>query len=162
MPNCIFQQKPMKCWVLLQQYKIIVPLGILHGLKRFHHYCLRREVCIITDHKPYIAILTKQGCDHIISVVIVYYAVHIPVLGSHFIQACPWLTYEIWLSGNNHTEDKNHEITNTIINAISTSVNIPVCTSVKYIHAAIWRCPPVGAEITHSTWMVIQKRLITA
>ena len=31
-------------------------LGILHGLKKFHHYCFAREVLIITDHKPLVAI----------------------------------------------------------------------------------------------------------
>ena len=27
-------------------------LGILHGLKKFHHYCFVREVYVITNHKP--------------------------------------------------------------------------------------------------------------
>ena len=31
-------------------------LGILHGLKKFHYYCFVREVSIITDHKPLVAI----------------------------------------------------------------------------------------------------------
>ena len=31
-------------------------LGIIHGLKKFHHYCFAREVLIITDHKPLVAI----------------------------------------------------------------------------------------------------------
>ena len=26
-------------------------LGILHGLKKIHHFCFAREVFIITDHK---------------------------------------------------------------------------------------------------------------
>ena len=26
--------------------------GILHGLKKFHHYCFAREVYVITNHKP--------------------------------------------------------------------------------------------------------------
>ena len=26
-------------------------LGILHRLKKFHHYCFTREVYVITDHK---------------------------------------------------------------------------------------------------------------
>ena len=36
------------------------PLGILHGLKKFHHYCFAREVHIITDHKPLVAIFKKD------------------------------------------------------------------------------------------------------
>ena len=27
-------------------------LGILHGLKKFHHYCFGREVYVATNHKP--------------------------------------------------------------------------------------------------------------
>ena len=30
-------------------------LGILHGLEKFHHYCFAREVLVITDHKPLVA-----------------------------------------------------------------------------------------------------------
>ena len=35
-------------------------LGILHGLEKFHHYCFAREVLIITDHKPLVAIFKKR------------------------------------------------------------------------------------------------------
>ena len=35
-------------------------LGILNGLEKFHHYCLRREVLIITDHKPLVAMFKKD------------------------------------------------------------------------------------------------------
>ena len=35
-------------------------LGILHGLDNFHHYCFAREVHIITDHKPLVAIFKKD------------------------------------------------------------------------------------------------------
>ena len=35
-------------------------LGILHGLERFHHYCFAKEVSIITDHKPLVAIFKKD------------------------------------------------------------------------------------------------------
>ena len=47
-------------------------LGILHGLKKFHHYCFAREVHIITDHKPLVAIFKKdvpmlsQSIQHIL------------------------------------------------------------------------------------------------
>ena len=36
-------------------------LGILHGLEKFHHYCFTREVHVITDHKPLVAILKRCG-----------------------------------------------------------------------------------------------------
>ena len=35
-------------------------LGILHGLEKFHHYCFAREVHIITDHKPWVAIFKND------------------------------------------------------------------------------------------------------
>ena len=35
-------------------------LDILHGLERFCHYCLAREVSKITDHKPFVTILKKK------------------------------------------------------------------------------------------------------
>ena len=35
-------------------------LGILQWLKKFHHYCFAREVLIITDHKPLVAIFKKD------------------------------------------------------------------------------------------------------
>ena len=35
-------------------------LGILHSLEKFHHYCFGREVIVITDHKPLVAILKKD------------------------------------------------------------------------------------------------------
>ena len=35
-------------------------LGILYGLKKFHHYCFAREVHVITDHKPLLFIFKKD------------------------------------------------------------------------------------------------------
>ena len=35
-------------------------LGILHGLEKFDHYCFAREVHVITDHKPLVAIFKKD------------------------------------------------------------------------------------------------------
>ena len=35
-------------------------LGILHDLEKFHHYCFGREVIVITDHKPLVAIFKKD------------------------------------------------------------------------------------------------------
>ena len=35
-------------------------LGIIHGLEKFHHYCVGRNVIIITNHKPLIAIIKKD------------------------------------------------------------------------------------------------------
>ena len=35
-------------------------LGLLHRLKKFHHYCFVREVYVITDHKPLVSIFKKD------------------------------------------------------------------------------------------------------
>ena len=35
-------------------------LGILHGLENFHHYCFSKEVYIITNHKPKVAMTIKD------------------------------------------------------------------------------------------------------
>ena len=35
-------------------------LGILHGLKKCHHYCFAREVSIIMDHKLLVAIFKED------------------------------------------------------------------------------------------------------
>ena len=34
-------------------------LAILHGLEKFYHCCFAREVSIITEHKPLLAIFKK-------------------------------------------------------------------------------------------------------
>ena len=35
-------------------------LGILHGFEKFHHYCFGREVLVITEHKPLVAMFKKD------------------------------------------------------------------------------------------------------
>ena len=35
-------------------------LGILYGLKKFHHYCFVRRESIITNHKPLVTISKKD------------------------------------------------------------------------------------------------------
>ena len=35
-------------------------LGFPHGLEKFHHYSFVRELCIITDNKPLMVILSKD------------------------------------------------------------------------------------------------------
>ena len=43
-----------------------------------------------------------------------------------------------WLSFYNHTENKDHKMTGMNINvsAITTSINMPVCTSIEHIQVA--------------------------
>ena len=35
-------------------------LGMLHGLEKFHHYCFARDVNVIKDHKPLVAIFKND------------------------------------------------------------------------------------------------------
>ena len=35
-------------------------LGILHGLEKFHHNCFARDITVINDHKPLVAIFKKD------------------------------------------------------------------------------------------------------
>ena len=35
-------------------------LGILHGSKKFHHYYFTKDVYIITDHKPLVAVVNRD------------------------------------------------------------------------------------------------------
>ena len=35
-------------------------LGILYNLEKFHHYCVGREVLVITDHKPLVSMFKKD------------------------------------------------------------------------------------------------------
>ena len=34
--------------------------GILHGLKKFYHYCFARDLRVITEYKPMVAIFQKR------------------------------------------------------------------------------------------------------
>ena len=34
--------------------------GILHGLEKFYDHCFAKEVCVITDHKALVAIISKD------------------------------------------------------------------------------------------------------
>ena len=36
-------------------------LVILHGLEKFHHYCFARDVNVITNHKPLVAIFKNDA-----------------------------------------------------------------------------------------------------
>ena len=34
-------------------------VGMLYGLERFYHYCFAKEVCILTDHKALVLMISK-------------------------------------------------------------------------------------------------------
>ena len=84
-------------------------LGILHGLERFHHYCFGRDVLIITDHSPLVAMFKKDvamlsQCIQCILLKIHQYRVQIIYKPGHDIFIADWL------SRHNHIEGKDKPI----------------------------------------------------
>ena len=129
-PNCICQQRILSTeWCFSNMYHGAP--GILLGLGKIDHYCFAREVCIITDPKALVAILSKH-------VVAACYAVYTPIQGMHYIHPGSDLYITDWMSINNHTGNKDQKITgmNINVNAISIPVYMPVCTSVEDIQVA--------------------------
>ena len=84
-------------------------LGTLHGLKKCHHYCFAREVSIITNHKPLVAIFNKD-------IVTLSQQIHYILLRIHQYQVRimykpgPGLFITDLLSWHNHMENKDEEI----------------------------------------------------
>ena len=80
------------------------------------------------------------------------------------LKACPDLYILNWLSHNNHTKNKDQEIAGMSINKSvnSTSVNMPVCTSIKDIQATTWEDTQLHtharAEGIHNTGLATQER----
>ena len=58
-----------------------------------------------------------------------------------------------WLSHNSHAKIRDHKIAGMCVNvnAITTSVTMPVCTSKEDIKAAI-HDKPAGTESVYNTW----------
>ena len=84
-------------------------LGILHGLEKFHHYCFAREVHVITNHKPLVAILKKDmamlsQCIQHILLKIHQYRVQI------LYKLRPEIFIADWLLQHNHQEGKDEPI----------------------------------------------------
>ena len=96
-----------------------------------------REVCVITDHKPLVAIVNKGMA--MLSQILKCIMLRLHQCWVHIIYK-PGLDLFIadWMSWSNHTENKEQEIAGMSINisAISTIVNMPACMSVEDRHAA--------------------------
>ena len=108
----------------------------MHGLEKFHHYCFVREVSIITDHKPLVAIFKKDVA--ILSQCIQHILIRIQQYWVRIIyKPGPELFIADWLSWHNHTENKDEEIHDTRMDAIQTSTNVPECMSIQQIQEAI-------------------------
>ena len=60
-------------------------LGILHGFKKFHHYCFAREVLVITDPKSLLAIIKKR-CGNTTAAHTMHSVKNSPIEGPDYIQ----------------------------------------------------------------------------
>ena len=84
-------------------------LGILHGLEKFHHYCFRGEVLIITDHKPLVAMFKKDVAtlsQHIQCIMLKIHQYKVQIL----YKPDPNIFIADWLSWNNHIEGKDKPV----------------------------------------------------
>ena len=109
-----------------------------YWLEKFQHYCFVRNVCIITDQKPLVAILSKDMAT--LSQWWQYIMLWIHQNRVHIIYKSGLDLYIMdWLSCNSHTENEDQEIAGMGINmnTINTSVNLPVCTSIEDLQVVI-------------------------
>ena len=105
--------------------------------KNFHHYCFGREVLIITDHKPLVAMFKKdvatfsQPIQHIL-LKIHQYRVQITY------KPGPDIFIADWLSRHNHVEGKDKPIKDMDIwmDTIQSATDMPECVSVAEIQQA--------------------------
>ena len=107
------------------------PLGTLHGLDKFHHYCFAREVSIITDHKPLVAIFRKDMATVLQRLQQILLRIHQYRVKIIYMPG-PDLVIAYWLSRQNHKEDKDEEIAGmeVNINTLETATNIPECMTI--------------------------------
>ena len=112
-------------------------LGILHWLQKFHHYCFAREVLVITDHKPLVAIFKKDvatlsQCIQCILLKIQQYMVQI------IYKPGPVIFIADWPSQHNHKEGKDKPIKDMDIriDAIQHMTGILECISISQIQQA--------------------------
>ena len=107
------------------------------GLEKFPHYCFVKEVHVITDHKPLVAMISKD-------VVMLPQWLQNIMLHTHqyilhiLYKPCLELYIADWVSCHNLIENQDQEIPgmNVSIHTIITSVDITICTSIEDIKAA--------------------------
>ena len=107
-------------------------LGILHGLKKFHHYCFARQVHVITDKKLLVAIFKKDVAtlSQCIQCILHHYRVQILYKpGSEMFIAD-------WLSWHNHEERKDEPIRdmNMRVDTIQSTTDIPEYIPISHPH----------------------------
>ena len=113
-------------------------LGKLHGLEIFKHYCFNKEVNVITNYKPLVAMVSKyyvtlsqwlqciRMCNH-------QYSMHILNKPSAELYTVNWLSH------HKHTESRNQEIAymSICIHKLSTVIDILLWTLTEDISTAM-------------------------
>ena len=111
----------------------------MHGLEKFHHYYFSKEVNIIIDHKQLVAMVSKDvatlSISHLQCILLYIYQYSMCML----YKPGPDLYIVIWLSHDNHTENRDQEIASMSIriHTFSTAIDILVCTSIEDIRTLV-------------------------
>ena len=112
-------------------------LGILHGLENFHHYCVSREVLVITDHKPLILMFKKDiatllQCTQ--DILLKNHQYRVQIIYKPGSEIC----IADWLLRHNHVEGKEKPIKDMDIrvDAIQSMTDMPECISMAEIQQA--------------------------
>ena len=112
-------------------------LGIPHGLEKFHHHCFGREVLIIMDHKPLVAMFKEDVAMlswHIQHILLKIHQYRVQII----YKPGPDIFIADWLSRHNHVEGKDKPIKDMDIqvDAIQSATDMLECVSVTGIQQA--------------------------
>ena len=107
-------------------------LGILHDLEKFHHYCFARDITVITDHKPMVAIFKTD-------VVMLSQRIQCIILRIHqyrmsiIYKPGPKNFIADWLSWHSHEENKEEAINglDLRVDAVQVATDVPECMSIQ-------------------------------
>ena len=112
-------------------------LGTLHGLEKFHHYCFGREVLVITDHKPLIAMFKKDIATLLQHIQCILLKIH-PYRVQIIYKPGPNIFTADWLLKHNHIEGKDKPIKGMDIrvDTIQSKTDMPECMSMAEIQQA--------------------------
>ena len=103
-------------------------------LKDFYHYCFAREVSIITNHTPLVAMFKKDVATLLQRIQCILLRIHQFQLRILY-KPGPELVPTDWLSRHNHTENRDAEIhgIDIKVDAIQIMTNIQECMSIPQI-----------------------------
>ena len=147
--------KVIQCWMHYNNIEREA-FGILHSLEKSHHYWFAKEVCVIIDYKPMVAIIKKavamlpQHSQHIM-----LHSHH-----HHFIQTGPRPIHIRLAIPKQPHRNRNQEIAGMSVNVhiISTSVHTILHFDRGHTGVNLTGCRHTKAELIHNTGLATQKR----